>query len=85
MIPRILFVHKLPSLTSRNIGQNLAKSFFFIPKKKLILFSFLSEKILTPDTQTKPTKEITVKLNRDIGFQTGKKGTLAPNNHLVPR
>jgi hypothetical protein len=51
----------------------------------LILFSFLSEKILTPDTQTKPTKEITVKLNRDIGFQTGKKGTLAPNNYLVPR
>ena len=71
--------HTLPSRTSRHTSQNLAKSVLFPTQEEIqFFFSFPSEKIKTPDTQTNPTK--TVKLNNDNGLQTRWTRTPAGNS-----
>ena len=73
--------HTLPSRTSRNTSQNLAKSVLFPTQEEIqFFFSLPSEKIKTPDTQTNPTK--TVKLNNDNGLQTQWTRTPAGNSVL---
>ena len=71
--------HTLPSRTSRHSSQNLAKSVLFPTQEEIhFFFSFPSEKIKTPDTQTNPTK--TAKLNKDNGLQTRWTRTPAGNS-----
>ena len=73
--------HTLPSRTSRHTSQNLAKSVLCPTRVEIqLFFSFPSEKIKTPDTQTNPTK--TVKLNNDNGLQTRWTRTPAGNSVL---
>ena len=73
--------HTLPSRTSRHTSQNLAKSVLCPTREEIqLFFSFPSEKIKTPDTQTNPTK--TVKLKNDNGLQTRWTKTPAGNSVL---
>ena len=61
--------HTLPSHTSRDTSQNLAKGVLFPTQKEIqFFFSFPSEKIKTPDTHTNPI--MTVKHSKDNGLQT---------------
>lgn len=74
--------HTLPSRTSRHTSQNLAKSVLCPTREEIqLFFSFPSEKIKTPDTQTNPTK--TVKINNDNGLQTRWTKTPAGNMRLA--
>ena len=74
--------HTLPSHTSRHTSQNLAKSVLFPTQEEIqFFFSFPSEKIKTPDTQTNPTK--IVKLNKENGLQTRWTRTPAGNRRLA--
>ena len=77
----MLKAHTLPSRTSRHTNQNLAKSVLFPTQKEIqFVFSFPSEIIKTPDTQTNPTNK--VKLNTDNGLQSRWTRTPAGNSVL---
>jgi hypothetical protein len=77
----MLKAYTLPSRTSRHTSQNLAKSVLFPTQEEIqFVFSFPSEKIKTPDTQTNTTKA--VKLNNDNGIQTRWTRTPAGNSVL---
>ena len=64
----MLKAHTLQSRTSRHTSQNLAKSVLCPTREEIqLFFSFPSEKIKTPDTQTNSTKAR--KLNDDNGLE----------------
>ena len=76
--------HTLQSRTSRNTSQNLAKSVLFPTQEEIqFFFSFPSEKIKTPDTQTTPPK--TQKLNNNNGLQGRWTRTPAGNSGFAKK